>query len=128
MTSELPAIGSTTWVVADGYIPPHSTGPAPEMTSHDSVCILNAGPKAAEVDIFVFFTDRDPSGPFRLHIDGRRAHHQRLNDLGQPHAVSPGRDYSLVLRSNVPIVVQHTRLDSRQESNALMSTIAYPVP
>jgi hypothetical protein len=26
----------------------------------------------------------------------------------------------------VPIVVQHTRLDSRQEANALMSTVAFP--
>ena len=26
-----------------------------------------------------------------------------------------------------PVVVQHTRLDSRQDANALLSTIAYPV-
>lgn len=39
MTTTLPTIGSTTWVVADGYIPAHSTGPAPEMTSHESMCL-----------------------------------------------------------------------------------------
>lgn len=35
-------------------------------------------------------------------------------------------DYASVIQSDVPIVVQHTRLDSRQSENALLSTIAFP--
>jgi len=31
-----------------------------------------------------------------------------------------------VLRSDRPVVVQHTRLDSRQPANALMTTMAFP--
>jgi hypothetical protein len=31
-----------------------------------------------------------------------------------------------VINSDVPIVVQHTRLDSRQAENALLSTVAFP--
>ncbi len=122
-----PAIGSTTWVVADGYIPPGSTGPAPAMTSHDSVCLLNAGADGVVVEIVVYFTDREPIGPYVIEVPGRRAHHQRINDLRDPDVVPVGVDYSLVLTSTAPIVVQHTRLDSRQAANALMSTIAYPV-
>ena len=34
--------------------------------------------------------------------------------------------YASVIESDVPIVVQHTRLDSRQAENALLSTIAFP--
>ena len=34
-------------------------------------------------------------------------------------------DYASVIESGVPIVVQHTRLDSRQAENALLSTIAH---
>jgi hypothetical protein len=30
-----------------------------------------------------------------------------------------------VIESDLPVVVQHTRLDSRQAENALLSTIAY---
>jgi len=123
---DLPPVGAATWVVADGYIPLGSTGPVPEMLSHDSVCILNAGGRAAKVDISVFFTDRDPAGPYTFEIAAHRAHHQRLNDLQGPEPVPVGVDYCLLLRSDVPIVVQHTRLDSRQAANALMSTIAYP--
>ena len=36
-------------------------------------------------------------------------------------------DYASVLSSDVPVVVQHTRLDSRQAENALLSTMAYPL-
>lgn len=119
------AIGATTWVVADGYIPPESTGPAPAMTSHDSVCVLNAGACEAIVELVVYFTDRNPVGPYVLAVGSQRAYHQRINDLHDPEPIPAGVDYSMVLTSSEPIVVQHTRLDSRQAANALMSTIAY---
>lgn len=119
-------LGANVWVIADGYIPPHSTGPEPEMTSHDSVCILNANDEDACVQLFVYFTDREPAGPYALNVLARRAHHQRFNELRDPEPVATGVDYCCVIRSNHPVVVQHTRLDSRQAANALMTTIAYP--
>jgi hypothetical protein len=120
------SIGQTTWVIADGYIPRESTGPEPDMVSHDSACILNVGDSAADVELTLYFTDRDPVGPYKLRIPPRRAHHQRFNDLEGPEPVPLGTDYCCVIESNVPIIVQHTRLDSRQAANALMTTIAYP--
>ncbi|AYK02286.1 sensory rhodopsin transducer [Klebsiella pneumoniae] len=121
------SVGSTTWVIADGYIPPYSNGPSPEMVSHDSICMLNAGDCTALVSIYVYFTDREPAGPFSIEIPARRAFHQRINDLDGPEKIPAGTDYSLLIRSDSRIVVQHTRLDSRQSENALMTTIAYPV-
>jgi hypothetical protein len=118
-------VGATVWAIADGYIPPDSTGPAPAMISHDSACILNAGDEDAHVELFLYFTDREPAGPYRLTVPARRAHHQRFNDLDGPEPMPIGVDYCCLIRSDVPIVVQHTRLDSRQAANALMSTIAY---
>jgi hypothetical protein len=118
-------VGATTWVIADGYIPPTGTGPAPEMISHDSACILNAGNEDANVELFLYFADREPAGPYSLVVPARRAHHQRINDLQGPEPVPLGVDYCCLIRSDAPIVVQHTRLDSRQAANALMSTIAY---
>ncbi|MFI7442677.1 sensory rhodopsin transducer [Nonomuraea indica] len=126
MNPHLTGVGSTMWVVADGYIPPGSSGPEPEMTSHDSICMLNPGDAGARVEVYVYFTDRDPVGPYVLSIAPRRAFHQRINDLEDPEPIPVGTDYCLVAVSDVPIVVQHTRLDSRQEANALMSTIAFP--
>jgi hypothetical protein len=34
--------------------------------------------------------------------------------------------FSTVIESDVPVVVQYTRLDSRQAENALLSTMVYP--
>ena len=50
----------------------------------------------------------------------------RFNELDDPEPIPFDTDYASVIESDVPIVVQHTRLDSRQAANALMTTIAFP--
>ena len=120
------ALGRKVWVIAEGYIPQSSTGPAPQMTSHETVCLLNTGDQDAHVRITVFFRDREPAGPYRVTVPARRTLHQRFNDLQDPAPVPLGTDYASVIESDVPIVAQHTRLDSRQAENALMTTIAFP--
>ena len=96
------------------------------MTSHETACLLNAGDRDARVDIIVFFSDRDPTGPYRVDVPARRSVHLRFNELRDPEPIPPETDFATVIESDVPIVVQHTRLDSRQAENALMSTMAYP--
>lgn len=119
-------IGVKEWVIAEGYIPAESHGPEPEMTSHETVCILNPSDQAAEIEITIYYSDREPVGPYRVTVPARRTRHLRFNDLREPEPIPRGTDYSSVIRSNVPIVAQHTRLDSRQARNALLSTIAFP--
>lgn len=121
-------IGRKRWAIAEGYIPSQSHGPEPEMTSHETACILNAGSTDAHVEIEIFFGDRDPVGPYRVTVPARRTRHLRFNDLDDPCPVPRDTDYSVVIESDVPIVVQHTRLDSRQEANALLTTIGYAEP
>jgi hypothetical protein len=120
-------IGARTWAIAEGYIPPGSTGTTHELISHETVCILNAGEQDAHVEITVFFADRAPAGPYRFTVEARRTRHLRFNDFSDPEPVPKGRDYSSVIVSDVPVVVQHTRLDTRQPALALLSTIAYPL-
>jgi hypothetical protein len=78
------------------------------------------------VEISVFFQNRDPAGPYRLTVAGRRTLHLRFNDLDDPEPIPKGTDYASVIESDLEIVVQHTRLDSRQAENALITTIAFP--
>ncbi len=118
-------IGRTRWAIAEGYIPAWSHGPEPEFTSHETACILNASGSDAHVEITVFFSDRQPLGPFRTTVPARRTRHVRFNDLDGPGKIPVGTEYASVIESDVPIVVQHTRLDSRQADNALITTIAY---
>jgi hypothetical protein len=119
-------IGATVWAIAEGYIPSGSTGTGPALTSHETVCILNAGARDTEVRITVFFADREPVGPFRFPVKARRTRHIKFNDLGEPPAIPRDTDFASIIEADVPIVVQHTRLDSRQPALALMSTIAFP--
>jgi hypothetical protein len=119
-------LGHRRWAIADGYIPGWSHGPEPQMVSHESVCILNAGDLDAHINLTVFFSDRNPAGPYTFSVAARRTIHVRFNELTTPESIPRDTDFATVIESDVPIVVQQTRLDSRQAENALISTIAYP--
>jgi hypothetical protein len=121
------AIGHKIWAIPEGYIPGESTGPDPEFTSHETACILNTGESDANIEITIYFTDKDPAGPYKVKVPAKRTAHLRFNDLDDPAEIPRDTDYASVIESDVPIVVQHTRLDSRQAENALLTTIAYPV-
>jgi hypothetical protein len=118
-------IGRRRWAIAEGYIPAGSTGPSPQMESHETVCILNAGDRDAHVTLTIYFRDRPPAGPYLVTVPASRTLHQRFNELRSPETIPKDTDYSCVIESDVPIVCQHTRLDSRQSENALLSTIAF---
>lgn len=118
-------IGEKSWAIAEGYIPPSSNGPFPQMISHETACILNTADEDANVEITIYFKDREPAGPYRVVVSARRTLHLRFNDLKDPEPIPSDTDYASVITSDIPIVVQHTRLDSRQSENALMTTLAY---
>ena len=120
------AIGKTLWAIPEGYIPGQSTnGDDNRFVSHEAACLLNANDQDADITITVYFTDREPAGPYRAVVSARRTLHLRFNDLSAPEEIPRDTPYSSVIESSLPIVVQHTRLDSRQSALALLSTMAY---
>ena len=123
---KFPAPGHKRWVIPEGYIPKTSRGPKPAMLSHEAACLLNASGQDASVEIWIFYEDREPVGPYKIRVPARRTKHIRFTDLKDPARIPLGTDYASVIESDVPIVVQHTRLDSRQSANALMTTMAFP--
>lgn len=120
-------IGKRRWVIAEGYIPGESTGEGRAFESHETVCILNANDSDAEINVTIFFSDREPIGPYRLQVPARRTRHIRFNDLSDPQPIPRDTDYASLIESDQAIVCQHTRLDSRQAELALMTTTAYAV-
>lgn len=120
------SIGKTVWAIAEGWIPPDDPAKPRALISHETACILNTGDQAAHIEIMLYFADREPVGPYRLEVPPRRTYHLRFDDLTDPEPVPRGTDYSSVITSDRPVVVQHTRLDSRQANLALLSTVAYP--
>lgn len=118
-------IGKKIWAIAEGYIPGWSHGPAPAFTSHEAACILNAGDREANIELIIYFADRPPAGPYKINVPAERTLHLRFNNLADPEKIPLETPYSSLFVSDVPVVIQFTRLDSRQEANALITTIAY---
>jgi len=119
------ALGRKRWAIAEGYIPGESSFTEPALMSHETACILNAGDRTANIRISIFFSDREPAGPYLVTVGARRTLHLKFNDLNDPNPVPRDTAYSSVIESDVPIVVQHTRLDSRRAEVSLLSTTAY---
>ncbi len=97
----------------------------PRLISHEIGCILNAGDEPAHVRITLFFADREPVGPYRVTVAAAAHAASALQRSKDPAPVPRDTAYSSVFESDVPIVVQHTRLDSRRAEVSLLSTIAY---
>lgn len=119
-------IGQRRWVIAEGWLPP--TGPHPDdraLSSHEAACVLNAGSEDAEVAITIYFSDREPLGPYRLRVPARRTRHIRFDDLTDPAPIPRETDFASVIEASAPIVVQHSRLDMRTGEPALMTTLAH---
>ena len=118
-------IGRRRWAIAEGYLPGWSNGPGPELESHETCCILNSGDQPARVRLTIYYTDREPAGPYRVEVPARRTLHLRFNALDDPEPIPKDTPFASIIESDVPVVVQHTRLDSRQAENALMTTMAF---
>jgi hypothetical protein len=117
--------GRRLWVIPEGYLPVDPEPRPRPLRSHEAFCLLNAGDTAAHVTVTVYFADREPVGPYRLEVAARRTLHARFDELADPEPIPRGVDYASVIASDVPIVVQHTRLDARWPSATLMTTIPW---
>jgi len=115
-------IGKRVWAIAEGWIPSGGFTDRALMP-HETACILNAGERDARIELTVFFADREPVR-YALTVPARRTRHVRFDDLTDP-PVPRDTDYASLFVSDVPVVVQHTRLDSRKAEIALMTTVAY---
>jgi hypothetical protein len=118
------AKGKHRWYVPDAFLPPDSSH---GVESHESACLLNAGGRDAVIQLTFFFEDREPAGPVKLQLPAQRTRHVRLTD---PAALAGlelprGIPFAYAVESDVPIIVQHSRLDTSAGAYTLATTIAY---
>ncbi|WP_458462323.1 sensory rhodopsin transducer [Paenibacillus sp.] len=117
--------GHTYWVIPDGYIPPESRG---TLESHESICVLNTGASDAELHITIYFEDREPLEEIVAEVPARRTKHIRTASLRSgEQSIPPGVPYAITVSSNIPVIIQYSRLDTTQPELALMSVMAYPL-
>ena len=121
------ARGETHWIIPDGYIPPTSAEGS-ILESHESICVLNCSSEDAQLFITIYFEDREPLEELFAVVPGRRTKHIRTSALAVGGAVIPaGVPYAIEVVSDIPVIVQYSRLDATQAANALMSVMAHPI-
>ena len=116
MTSE-----SRQWAIAEGCIPRDSS-----FETRTDVARGKRHPQPGDQDWYrdhVVFHDREPVGP----IAGRRPRltDDLASDIDDPDGAAGHAVFIWPIESDVPIVVQHSRLDSRKAEVSLLSTVAY---
>ena len=119
--------GARVWYIPDGYLPPPASAEG-QLVSHEAVCLLNVSEREAHVTLTIYFEQRDPLRDIRLTLGAERTWHVRLDrpaELGGVE-IPTGVPYALRVESDVPIIVQHSRMDVTQPSLALFTTMAWP--
>lgn len=86
------------------------------IPGHESVIITNTGKEDAHVKITLIYTDRDPVRDIEVVVGAERVRCLRTNeekDFGS-HIPVVGEQYAILLESDVPIVAQYGRAETRE--------------
>ena len=116
--------GRRRWYVPDAYLPAESSR---GVESHESACFLNVADVDATVRLTFFFEDREPMGPVELSLKARRTWHVRLTNPAALGGIElpRGVPFAYAAESDVPVVLQHSRLDTSAGAYTLATTVAY---
>ena len=115
--------GSRTWVFPDGDLPqPGDTEPF----GHESLVILNMNDRDTKVEFDVYFDKADPVKKLTAVIKAERVRCFRTNEpIGDQKYQIPFGQYSLVVRSELPVVAQIGRMDVTQPNLAYYTTMGH---
>jgi len=119
-------MGAYTWIIPDAYLPPIGDKNLP---GHEATCLINVNHRPAKVKFRFYFEDKEPIDSKEIVVPPERTLHLRLDCSEKLLGVKLERSvpFAIKVKSDVKIVVQHSRMDTRQPNLAYMSTMAYPV-
>lgn len=126
-------IGREVWVFPDGEIPAHDPlDPAMKNDAthgHESLVVFNPTGQTVQPRLYVYFPDEDPWAITLTPIPAQRVLCYRTNlPLGEERRCIPhGKQYSLVLQCDGPVVAQIGRMDITQPNLAYYTVMGYPV-
>jgi hypothetical protein len=118
-------IGKRNWVFCDGYLPPHGDDPAFE--GHEALMMTNLNEEKAEIELTFIFEDREPESGIKLTLEGMRTTSLRLDKPLGERGLMLGESvqYTVWVKSSVPICACFGRLDVRQANMAYYSVEGY---
>lgn len=116
--------GKKVWVFPDGELPPAGDF---ALQGHESVIILNMTKEPATIELTLFFADRPPLAGIMICVAPQRVRCIRTNneqDMGG-YKILQETQYAMHFLSNVPVVMQYGRLDTRDQPMAFYSSNGY---
>ena len=88
-------------MIPDCYWPSSANG---AYVSHEAICVLNQGDEPAELDITLYFEDREPVEGLHITVPARRVVCHRTDlPFGEEGCRIPFGQYSLELESDIPV-------------------------
>ncbi len=117
--------GKKNWVFCDGYLPPH--GDNPEFEGHEALMLTNLNGKKAKIELVFVFEDKAPEKVTIVELDGMRTTCIRLDKpIGEKGLmIGEAVQYTVWVKSNIPICACFGRLDVRQTNMAYYSVEGY---
>lgn len=118
------ANGKTTWVFPDLEMPPAGHSP---LFGHESIIVLNMNDSPAQLRMTLYFADRDPIRALPCTVQPNRVRCLRTYNPDDFGGVEIPRkvQYALRIDSDLPIVVQYGRLDTRQPNMAFYTVMGF---
>lgn len=117
--------GQKNWVFCDGYLPPR--GDNPEFEGHEALMLTNLNDEKATIELVFIFEDKEPETGIFVTLDGMRTTSIRLDKpLGdQKLVIGESVQYTVWVKSDIPICACFGRLDVRQTNMAYYSVEGY---
>ena len=93
---------------------------------HEAISVLNTSAEPIQVQMVLYFEDRDKMDGFVLEVPAERTIHFHTYDLKNKkgQSIPRGVGYAAVLDSATPVSVQYTRVDTTQPELAIATTMA----
>jgi hypothetical protein len=124
-------IGKKVWIFPDAFLPakgyPYKMAKNDDQFGHESLCMLNSSNNDALLNISFYYEDRDPINNYEHTLKAKRSLHLRLDKivLLNNQKLLKEVPYSIILKSNIKIVAQLSRLDTTSDHNSFMTSLGW---
>ena len=99
------------------------------LKGHESYVVLNPNQTDAHLAFTLYFEDREPVRGIRMTVGADRVKCFQTHNpehFGE-HTLPLETQYAAKIESDVPVIVQYGRLDSRQNNLAYYTTMGFPI-
>lgn len=117
--------GAKSWYIPDAYLPKPATDD-PVYKSHEAICVLNTTDADAHLQLDFYFADREPFENAAVTVPAKRCLHLRTDipdEIGG-YEIPFDVPYGVRVRSDVPIIVQYSRMYATTHNISLLTTMA----